>query len=266
MRDCGGSGPTLMLVPSLINPPTILDLDPDCSLAEALATQHRVLLLDWGPAAERQRPQPRRPCRRAARPADRGRRARTSWSAIASAAPWRWPQRLTCAKVGGGRDPRFALSFRGLCRSGARAACRSCGERARRRRGSLGFLPMEVLQAAFWQIDPARLVAKFARFAGFADPSPEARRFVDAGRLGEWRRAASPSCRAPAGRAAVRTGRHARAPALLPDAACHRLWRPDRPRRHGRAGRTSVLPLRPRRHDRRPRCADPPPRAPAVMA
>ena len=53
MRDCGGSGPTLLLVPSLINPPTILDLDPDCSLADILAAKHRVLLLDWGPAAKR---------------------------------------------------------------------------------------------------------------------------------------------------------------------------------------------------------------------
>ena len=55
LRDCGGEGSTLVLVPSLINPPDILDLDADCSLAGALAARHRVLLLDWGPAATRAR-------------------------------------------------------------------------------------------------------------------------------------------------------------------------------------------------------------------
>jgi polyhydroxyalkanoate synthase len=43
---------------------------------------------------------------------------------------------------------------------------------------TLGFMPMEILQAAFWQIDPDRLVAKFARFAAAEDGSPEAERFM----------------------------------------------------------------------------------------
>ena len=52
LRDLGGSGSPVVLVPSLINPPNVLDL-PGASLAEALAARHRVLLLDWGAAAER---------------------------------------------------------------------------------------------------------------------------------------------------------------------------------------------------------------------
>ncbi len=52
LRDLGGSGPPVVLVPSLINPPRVLDL-PGASLAEALAARHRVLLLDWGVAGER---------------------------------------------------------------------------------------------------------------------------------------------------------------------------------------------------------------------
>jgi polyhydroxyalkanoate synthase len=43
---------------------------------------------------------------------------------------------------------------------------------------SLGALPMEVLQAAFWALDPARTVAKFAGFAALDPAGDEARRFV----------------------------------------------------------------------------------------
>jgi polyhydroxyalkanoate synthase len=47
----------------------------------------------------------------------------------------------------------------------------------------LGALPMEVLQAAFWSLDPARTVAKFAEFGRLDPDSAEARRFVE---LEEW--------------------------------------------------------------------------------
>src|SRR6476646_4775645 len=43
---------------------------------------------------------------------------------------------------------------------------------------SLGALPMEVLQAAFWSLDPERTVRKFAEFGRLNRGSPEARRFV----------------------------------------------------------------------------------------
>src|SRR5689334_977506 len=54
LRDHGGAGPPVVLIPSLINPPRILDLDEQSSLASALAGMgRRCLLLDWGKAAER---------------------------------------------------------------------------------------------------------------------------------------------------------------------------------------------------------------------
>src|SRR3954452_23121175 len=54
LRDHGGNGPPALLIPSLINPPLILDLDEEVSLARAIAGMNRrVLLLDWGDAAER---------------------------------------------------------------------------------------------------------------------------------------------------------------------------------------------------------------------
>lgn len=43
-------GPLLVVIPSLINAPAVLDLAPDRSLVRFLAGQgHRVLLVDWGP-------------------------------------------------------------------------------------------------------------------------------------------------------------------------------------------------------------------------
>ena len=47
----------------------------------------------------------------------------------------------------------------------------------------MGALPMEVLQSAFWSLDPERTVSKFARFAEFEPGSEEARRFVT---LEDW--------------------------------------------------------------------------------
>jgi polyhydroxyalkanoate synthase len=43
---------------------------------------------------------------------------------------------------------------------------------------SLGALPMEVMQAAFWSLDPERTVRKFADFGRLDPGSADARRFV----------------------------------------------------------------------------------------
>src|SRR5687768_11130626 len=49
LRDYGSSGAPVMFVPSLINPPNVLDLSEERSLLRWLAKQEcRVLLLDWG--------------------------------------------------------------------------------------------------------------------------------------------------------------------------------------------------------------------------
>src|SRR5690349_13469007 len=54
LHDFGGTGAPAVLVPSLINPPHVLDLDDEVSLASAVAGMgRRTLLLDWGPARER---------------------------------------------------------------------------------------------------------------------------------------------------------------------------------------------------------------------
>ena len=48
---------------------------------------------------------------------------------------------------------------------------------------ALGALPMEVLQAAFWSLDPGRTVRKFADFGRLDPGSAEASRFVE---LEDW--------------------------------------------------------------------------------
>jgi polyhydroxyalkanoate synthase len=182
LRDCGGSGPPAVLVPSLINPPEILDLDEEVSLAGAVArVGRRALLLDWGEASRRASldlgghverllvpllEQLDRP------PAVIGyclggtmalaAAALTPVERVATiAAPWRFS--------GYGDDARAAL---------ARLwdAARPPAER-------MGALPMEVLQGAFWSLDPTRTVAKFARLSETDPASDRARRFVT---LEDW--------------------------------------------------------------------------------
>jgi polyhydroxyalkanoate synthase len=187
LRDCGGAGPTLILVPSLINPPTILDLDPGCSLAEALAARHRVLLLDWGPAAARKDLDLDDHVGRLLIPLVEsvGPSSLIGYclgGTLALAAAGR------CVQVTGVATLASPYYF-DLYPPDARRRLGDVWRASRQAAEQLGFLPMEVLQSAFWQIDPARLVAKFARFAA-ADPcSPEARRFV---MLEDWANGGEP--------------------------------------------------------------------------
>ena len=65
----------------------------------------------------------------------------------------------------------------------SRAALRDMWSHAQSASRELGALPMEVLQASFWSLDPARTVAKFAEFGRLEPGSDEARRFVE---LEDW--------------------------------------------------------------------------------
>jgi polyhydroxyalkanoate synthase len=167
LRDYGGTGVTAVFVPSLINPPSILDLGGDRSLLRWLAARGRVrpLLVDWGwdVAARREltlaghveavlRPL------LAALPGPPpalvgyclggtmalGAAAGGGISRVATiAAPWRF--------AGFPDEARAMLA--GLWAGSKQGAAR------------LGLLPMEVLQAAFWSLDPARTIGKFEAYA-----------------------------------------------------------------------------------------------------
>lgn len=177
LRDHGGDGPPAVLVPSLINPPRILDLDSDTSLAKAVRAMGRhVLIVDWGAVAQRRDfdvaghvDQLLVPLlRKLGEPAALAGYCLGGTIALAAAnllpvervatiaAPWHFSRYPT--------ESRAALArLWSASRDGAAA---------------LGMLPMEVLQGAFWSLDPARTVAKFAAFGALDASDPRARRFV----------------------------------------------------------------------------------------
>ena len=182
LRDYGGEGPPTILLPSLINPPRILDLDAEVSLtAEVQAQGRQTFLLDWGKAAERSDLSVAGHIEELLLPLLRsiGRPATligyclggTMAIAVANlvpveavvtlAAPWQF-----------GRYPQTSHEALSQMWQHSKAAAKR-----------LGALPMEVLQAAFWSLDPERTVRKFAEFGRLDPTSAEARRFVV---LEEW--------------------------------------------------------------------------------
>lgn len=188
LRDYGGSGLPVVFVPSLINPPLVLDLADDNSLLRWLAGQGvRPLLVDWGTPTPADRAedvtahieQMLLPLLTAL---DRppvlvgyclgGTMATAAAAAIEPAglvtiaAPWRF------AGYGDALEPISALWDQ------AHATCEQ-----------LGLVPMEVLQAGFWQLDPKRTVAKFERFARLDPAGDEARAFVT---LEDWANGGAP--------------------------------------------------------------------------
>jgi polyhydroxyalkanoate synthase len=182
LRDHGREGAPALLVPSLINPQRILDLDDEVSLTGAVAEMgRRALLLDWGPANQRSElsvaghiEQLLLPLLRSiSEPAALIGYCLGGTMAIAAAnvvavervvtlaAPWnfaRYPESSHRALQDMWRHSHAAAK-------------------------ALGALPMEVLQAAFWSLDPKRTVRKFAGFGRLPAGSAEARRFIE---LEEW--------------------------------------------------------------------------------
>ena len=182
LRDHGGKGPPAVLVPSLINPPHVLDLDAEVSLASAVAAMdRRALLLDWGPARERSPLDVAGHVEELLVPllSGLGEPAAlvgyclggTMALAAANIAP---VERLATLAA-----PWHFSSYPAESRSALLALWRQVAPAA----AALDVLPMEVLQAAFWSLDPERTVSKFAKFAAVGADSPRARRFVA---LEEW--------------------------------------------------------------------------------
>jgi len=188
LRDYGGTGQAVVFVPSLINPPHVLDLSRGNSLLRWLARQGvRPLLVDWGTPGPGERDmdvaghveQLLLPLLRTLRrpPALAGyclggtmAMAAASLTETAGlaliAAPWHF---------GGYGDSLTAMSDLWD------AAFEPCEK--------LGLVPMEVLQSGFWQLDPRRTIAKFERFAQLSPGSAQARSFVA---LEDWANEGAP--------------------------------------------------------------------------
>ena len=180
LRDYGGDGPALLFVPSLINPPNILDMG-DRSLLRWLAKRgRRVLLLDWGwPGPDRREMDVAGHVERIllplmhtfGHPVDLVGYCLGGTMALAAAGP------------GGARSIATIAApwhFNGFP-DDARERLAALWAGAQPTAHMLGLLPMEVLQSAFWSLDPARTVAKFEAFSGLS--GAEARTFV---KLEDW--------------------------------------------------------------------------------
>ena len=172
----GFGGPPLLFVPSLINPPGILDLSERRSLLRWLASRgRRVLLLDWGWPDERRKSltvaghveQILLPLlRQVGEPVDLA--GYCLGGTMAAAAAQLVPVRSLVTIAAPWHFAGFPDE--------ARASLARLWVQSRAAVEALGLLPMEVLQSAFWSLDPERTVAKFEAFAGLS--GPDAQTFV----------------------------------------------------------------------------------------
>lgn len=178
--DYGGEGQPVLLVPSLINPSWVLDLEPQRSLVRDLRRRgHRCFLLDWGePTGEEL----------SFTIADYVR-----WRLLPAIAALPGPLALVGYCLGGTMSLAAAqLSPRQVCALGLIAAPWGFeAYPAADRQGladfwaqyaptarSLGRLPMEILQLAFWAQNPESAAKKYLDFAALDPDSAAARRFV----------------------------------------------------------------------------------------
>jgi polyhydroxyalkanoate synthase len=195
VRDYGGTGPAILFVPSLINPPDVLDIYGERSLLRWLATQGlRPLLVDWGSPA-------------------RGEEALSVAGHVETMlVPLIDAIGVPVALVGyclGGTMAIAAAALRPVTalaliatpwRFGdypdrTRAALADLWQTAEPATDALGLLPMEILQAAFWRLDPGRTIAKYEAH-GTRDPhDPQSQAFV---RLEDWANDGPPLTRAAA--------------------------------------------------------------------
>ena len=182
LRDHGGKGLPAVLIPSLINPPRILDLDADVSVAAAISRMgRRSLLLDWGKADQRASlsvgghiEELLLPLLEAVgEPAALVGYCLGGTMAIAAA------NLVPCERLVTLACPWHFSRYPQQSRDALQEMWRQAEPSAR----MFGALPMEVLQAAFWSLDPDRTVRKFAAFADLLPNSPQARRFVE---LEDW--------------------------------------------------------------------------------
>ncbi len=192
LRDYGrknSSGPPLVFVPSLINPPDILDLSDRLSLLRWLAAQGmRPLLLDWGS------PDP------AARAMDITAHVEHVLVPIIRALPaapiligyclgGTMAAAAACVVPVAGLAMIAAPWHFSAFGDPARAALAALWASARPSCEAMGLVPMEVLQSAFWRLDAGRTIGKFERFGTLDPASAEAAAFV---RLEDWANAGAP--------------------------------------------------------------------------
>jgi polyhydroxyalkanoate synthase len=183
ITEFGSSGRPVLFVPSLINPPYVLDLTEQNSLLRWLGTQGlRPLLLDWGD------------------PRDGGAELSIAGHVEHLLLPVLDQIGRDAAVVGyclGGTMSLGAAMQRPLAGlvliaapwqfdgypSDMREGLSQIWQSGKPTAEALGLFPMEMLQSAFWRIDPRRTLSKFGAFGRMETDSDEARAFVT---LEDW--------------------------------------------------------------------------------
>lgn len=166
LRDHGGAGPLVVVVPSLINPPTVLDLAPGNSLLDALVKSGlQVLMVDWG-EPETLNLSEMVEARLVSLLTEIGKPMALVGYCLGGT------MALAAASRLGASVSRLALlaapwHFGNYGAAQGRLAewWRNAAPLARR----LGALPMELLQPAFWELDPDGLTTKYERFGTLPD-------------------------------------------------------------------------------------------------
>ena len=175
LRDYGGEGPSVLFVPSLINPPNVLDMGERSLLRWLARRGRRVLLLDWGwPGPDRRQMSVAGHVERILLPLMSAPGEPVDLVGYCLGGT----MALAAARLGPARSVATLATpwhFNGFPDE-SRASLARLWEGAQPAVAALGLLPMEVLQCAFWNLDPARTIAKFIAFAGLE--GAEARTFV----------------------------------------------------------------------------------------
>ena len=191
LLDCGGDGPPVLFVPSLVNPSHILDLDKGRSLVRGMrkAGVH-CYLLDWGMPDDEER----------GFDID----AYVTRRLLPLIKHFNQPVALVGYCLGGtlcvAAAALLPAAIRALVTLAApwsfsaypaqqRQALAAFWGAVRPMAGPLGVLPMEMLQPAFWSLDPEGMAEKFLRFARLPPDSLAAQRFV---MLEDWANSGPP--------------------------------------------------------------------------
>ncbi len=185
----GSGGRPIIFVPSLINPPFILDLAPDVSLVRWLAAQgFHPFLLDWGCPLPRDR--------------DLDVTGHVAQRLLPLIAKFEQPPVLVGYCLGGTMALAAACAthvaglaliatpwtFSGFG-DASRAAIAALWQAAQPLCEGMGLVPMEVLQAGFWRLDPTKTIAKYEAFSRLDPDSAAAASFIA---LEDWANAGAP--------------------------------------------------------------------------
>lgn len=184
LRARTATGTPLLVVPSLINPPDVLDLAPGNSLIGHLAAAgFRPLMVDWGDT-----PEP------LGLPALVSERLVPLIAGLGAPLPaigycLGGTMLMAAARAGGiSRAALLATPWQfGSYPPETRGGIARWWQQAQAIAAPLGVVPMDLLQPAFWSIDPEALAAKFERLAD----APEAD-LAGFARLEDWANGGTP--------------------------------------------------------------------------